>query len=62
MSINDIYIKHSIKALILRDVDGTEQSISLQDALELLVWLQAHRTEIEAALEAPDEQDPFTMD
>ncbi len=32
--------------LILRDVDGSEVSITLQDALNLRDWLNQHRIEI----------------
>jgi len=50
MLIRQIYIQSDTGSLVLRDVDGTEQSIPLQDALSLLDWLESHKDEIERAL------------
>jgi hypothetical protein len=50
------------KSLILHDEDGSEESMPLQDALSLLLWLQEHKDEIEAALQEPDEEETFAVD
>ena len=50
------------KSLILHDENGSEASMPLQDALELLSWLQEHKDEIEAALQEPDEEETFAVD
>ena len=50
------------KSLILHDENGSEASMPLQDALSLLLWLQEHKDEIEAALQEPDEEDTFAGD
>jgi hypothetical protein len=50
------------KCLILHDEDGSEESMPLQDARSLLLWLQEHKDEIEAALQEPDEEETFAVD
>ena len=36
--------------VVKRDVDGSEVSVSLEDALAILEWLQAHKSEIESRI------------
>jgi hypothetical protein len=50
------------KSLILHDENGSEESMPLQDALSLLLWLQEHKDEIETALQEPDEEETFAVD
>ena len=56
MLIGNLSIRRSPLSLVLRDIDGSEQSLSLQDALGLLDWLQSHEQEIKQALEDEDTQ------
>jgi len=48
--IGTIYLKHT--HLILRDVDGSEERLMLEDALEVLAFLAKHKHEIEERAEA----------
>ncbi len=45
MLIGQVFIRDG--SLILRDVDGSEQSMPIGDALDLLAWLQEHKPELE---------------
>jgi nucleoside-diphosphate-sugar epimerase len=44
------------RALVLRDVDGSEQSMSIEDALDLLAWLTEHKGEIQERLAGSDDE------
>jgi hypothetical protein len=44
MLIGQVFIRRGV--LVLRDVDGSEQTMPLDDALDLLKWLTEHQGEM----------------
>jgi inhibitor of KinA sporulation pathway (predicted exonuclease) len=49
MLIESVYIRNT--HLVLRDVDGSEESMPLEDALDLLTWLSQHKSDIETRMQ-----------
>ncbi len=49
MLIGTIYLKQT--HLILRDVDGSEESITLEDALDLYTFIKEHKKGIELRIQ-----------
>jgi hypothetical protein len=50
MLIGQIFFRRD--SIVLRDVDGNEETLTYDDALDLHVWLANHLQEIEARNEA----------
>lgn len=53
MLIGEVFIRDA--HLILRDVDGSETSLTLTDTLELMKWLLAHVHELREAVKQQEE-------
>jgi hypothetical protein len=47
--IGQVYLKNGV--VVLRDVDGSEENLLLEEALELADWINQHRAEIEYRIE-----------
>jgi len=54
MLIGHIFLRDD--AVVLRDVDGSEQTLTFDDALQLHVWLSQHLHEIEERAQAVHER------
>jgi hypothetical protein len=56
MFIEKVYLKDH--HLILRETDGSEVFLTLQDALDLADWIQKHQNEIRERMGELEEQEP----
>jgi cytochrome c len=56
MFIEKVYLKDH--HLILREMDGSETFLTLQDALDLADWIHKHQKEIRKRMAELEEQEP----